>query len=160
MGVVNLQVLLPIGTGSVQKRRVQALATTTGSRNLNTRANWFTTIRGRLGLTVCDALMYVTGGAAVTRDRTNWDLAGVTPALSSRFSQTRWGWTAGAGTELMLGCNWSVGAEFLYLNFGQRTRTGLNTATTPATYRFGHDSNLWLARFLVNYRIGNLCCGY
>jgi opacity protein-like surface antigen len=129
------------------------------------RHQWFTTIRGRFGVTVCDALVYVTGGAAVHRHRSNFtfvgDDLGTAVDLDFRHHRTRWGWAGGVGTEYMMGCNWSFGAELLFLSFGNHTRR----FTVPATgdvFRFGHSDTAWVLRFLVNYRLGDLfgggCC--
>ena len=90
------------------------------------RSEWFTTIRARFGVTVCDTLFYVTGGAAVAHhdrrlQRTVADDGGTTGRF--RDNRNRWGWTAGAGVEYMLGCNWSLGAEFLFLHFSHHNRT-------------------------------------
>ena len=118
------------------------------------RNNWFTTIRARFGVTVCDALVYVTGGAAVTRFDERYNV-GV-----DQFSHhnTRWGWAGGAGVEYMLGCNWSLGAEFLFLQFSNHNRTFASAAR--GNFTFGHSDSAYVGRFLINYRFGDLfnCC--
>jgi len=55
---------------------------------------------------------------------------GDTPIESFLFSisDTRFGWTAGAGIEWALNNNWSIGAEWLYINLtssGQTSPTSL-----------------------------------
>lgn len=171
----NKLVGLVVDWNWVNTRRKQSFviptsATVTRSINLSNKGNWFTTIRLRAGLTVCDALFYVTGGAAVTRANTNLDVAVATTVTSSssittvleslRLRNNSWGWTAGAGTEVLLGCNWSFGGEFLWLNFGHKT----NTFTVPAgiiattTAQFSAQDCAWVGRFLLNYRFGGLCC--
>ena len=117
------------------------------------RNNWFTTIRARFGVTVCDALVYVTGGAAVTRHDTR-----INDGTSSfRDQRSRWGWAAGAGVEYMLGCNWSLGAEFLFLQFSHHNRSFGVGATT---FAFQRSDSAYVGRFLLNYRFGDLfnCC--
>jgi len=113
--------------------------------------HWFTTIRARLGLTVCDALVYLTGGAAVARFRNEW--VGLTDTFRDRH--TRWGWTAGVGTELMLGCNWSVGAEILFLHFSEHRRS---FSTGVTSFEFGHSDSAFIGRVILNYRFGDLFC--
>ncbi|MFZ0564671.1 MAG: outer membrane beta-barrel protein [Chlamydiales bacterium] len=120
--------------------------------------DWFSTIRGRAGLTVCDALVYITIGAAVTRHETTWqslDNAG------ARFKahNTQWGWTGGAGAEFLAWCNWSLGAEVLFLHFGERRNSF--TDNDDIRYTFGHSNSAWVGRILLNYRFGDLlswCC--
>lgn len=154
--------------GNTRRSLSPTVTTAFPTRTINARTRWFSTIRARLGLTVCDALIYVTGGAVVKRERTLGQVVTspvTTLAFNNRFNNTRWGWTVGAGTELMMGCKWSVGGEFLYMNFASKRFSGVGavavgttSATVPATFRFSSESCAWLARFLVNYRFGDLCC--
>lgn len=111
--------------------------------------NWFTTIRGRFGLTVCDALIYVTLGGVVSRFETT---IGTTALGSFNDRHCRWGWAGGVGTEWLLGCNWSLGAEVLVLNYCDHNhREGLLDSVI-------HDSDhAWVGRILLNYRFGDLC---
>lgn len=124
-----------------------ATATDDGVRIRN---RWFSTIRARAGVAVCDALVYVTGGAAVTRFQNRWSSDGDV----FNFRETRWGWTGGVGTEFMLGCNWSLGLEVLFLHFDARTRT---FDVDGATFNVSHSDSAWLGRVLLNYRFGDLC---
>jgi outer membrane immunogenic protein len=87
-----------------------------------TQERWLVTARGRLGLTGFGwfgdkTLLYVTGGGA-------WAKIDVSEFLISNQSQahlesnTRSGWTVGAGLEYALGYGWSVKGEYLYVDFG------------------------------------------
>jgi outer membrane immunogenic protein len=114
--------------------------------------DWFTTIRARAGLTVCDALVYVTLGGAIARFEQEW---GRTPDQFHHRS-TRGGWVAGAGTEFIVWCNWSIGLEVLYLQFSEHTTRF--TAFTGGTFRVGHSDSIWFGRVLLNYRFGDLFC--
>jgi outer membrane immunogenic protein len=58
-------------------------------------------------------------------------------------SQMHAGWTAGGGLEVGLNRNWSVKAEYLYIDLGSE-----NYALT----RLGNDPTANLLRFGVNYR--------
>jgi outer membrane immunogenic protein len=84
--------------------------------------DWFGTLRGRLGWTQGPVLIYATGGLAYGRIKTDEVvntipfLTGVTTAGS--FSQTKIGWTAGAGVESHLFGNWTAKAEYLYMDLG------------------------------------------
>ena|GEM_PF-2070098 len=133
----------------------------------NTNRNrWFSTIRARVGIVFCcDALVYVTGGAAVIHHRSSWlrTLPLVDIFDSQRAKDHQWGWTAGVGVEYKMGCNWSLGAEVLSLHFTERQRmiTGTipGTDTSPNTFlpfRLGFTDSAYVARVLLNYRIGGL----
>jgi outer membrane immunogenic protein len=78
-----------------------------------TKEHWLGTGRGRLGWTTPDNVMlYGTGGFAVAGVE-----ATIThPAAAIAQTNTRWGWTVGAGAEAMLGRGWSAKAEYLYVN--------------------------------------------
>jgi outer membrane immunogenic protein len=99
-------------------------------------SNWLFTARSRLGLAVVpDVLLYGTIGLAVTE-------LGVRNSLSSTLSLgqgadndsgKRVGWTIGGGAEWTLNRNWSVRAEYLYLDFGKVTANALiNDPNNPA----------------------------
>jgi outer membrane immunogenic protein len=70
------------------------------------------TTRGRIGYAYGNWLPYVTGGVAYG-DVHIQDSAGAVHA-----GTTRAGWTAGGGIEYALNQNWSVRAEYLYIDLG------------------------------------------
>lgn len=117
---------------------------------LKTELDWFLTLRARAGITVCDCLFYLTGGAAAIRVETTWQ------DEPDRFHRrnTKWGWTGGVGAEYLLGCNWSVGAEILFIHIDQYKRTFTDSTDTP--FAFAHSDSLWVGRVLLNYRFGDL----
>jgi outer membrane immunogenic protein len=91
---------------------------------------WLGTARARLGwLTPDDSLLYVTGGAAwghvdqtlTAYAGTGFFTAGTVSAAS--FSQDRAGWTIGAGVESPVWNNWSLKAEYLYIDLGTVTNS-------------------------------------
>jgi outer membrane immunogenic protein len=91
---------------------------------LSSRINWVGTVTGRLGYAWDRTLLYAKAGAAfgnVTLD--------VTPPGVAVFEgkDTRAGWTVGAGAEYAFWNNWSLKAEYNYLDLGTRTIT----ATSP-----------------------------
>lgn len=87
--------------------------------SINNDAKYLATATGRIGYTVQPPLLlYAKGGAAWTRDDISL-LAGGTPFDAA--SNTRVGWTAGAGLEYMFAPNWSVFAEYNYAGFGAKT---------------------------------------
>ena len=104
---------------------------TFGNQQCTVNSEWFGTVVGKVGGVIGSALLYVDGGAAWTRD-TLTDVATVSasrggvPSLPGDLfsgSQIRPGWTVGAGIEYLLSHNWSVRAEYSYMNFGERPIT-------------------------------------
>jgi outer membrane immunogenic protein len=94
---------------------------------------WFGTVRGRLGYASDSWMIYATGGYAYARFESDAFASAGPVAASVSTSETRSGWTAGAGIEVALTRNWSARIEYLYLDFGTHDRswvlTGLPTLT-------------------------------
>lgn len=83
---------------------------------IQTEENWIATFRGRLRYAFAPRwLAYVTGGAAATDARlTITDPNGLGGSgVEASDSNTRWGWTVGAGTEWAVAGRWSFKAEYL-----------------------------------------------
>jgi outer membrane immunogenic protein len=96
---------------------------TTGELGLNG------SIRGRLGFLLTPTIMlYGTGGVAFQQAKYGVSCALATPGwcLANRAqseSDTRVGWTAGAGLEAQLWGNWLGRAEYRYADFGNKSET-------------------------------------
>lgn len=85
--------------------------------------SWFATFRGRLGYTWDRLLVYGTGGLAVARYKSTYFRMNNEPN-GTTFGSDSWtstGWVAGAGLEYALSQNWSIKAEYLYLDFGSHS---------------------------------------
>lgn len=132
--------------------------------NSSVSSDWLITARARAGVLVTPALLlYGTGGAAIANVNANFVFTDTfaTAAESGNISTTRVGWTAGAGGEYALMNNWSVKAEYLYVDLGRATTTSTNlTAFTPP---FPFPSNIFthsvdlrsnIVRVGVNYKFG------
>lgn len=92
------------------------------------KANWLATVRLRFGIAKPDMLWYLTGGAAfagLKMSETFTDTFGPSDQSGSK-SDTRTGWTVGAGAEKSLGAShkWSLKLEYLYADLGKMTFTG------------------------------------
>jgi outer membrane immunogenic protein len=126
------------GDGSATNKEGQNFETALANfPGLATRANWISqtqerwlvTARGRLGLSGWGwfgdkTLLYVTGGGAWAKIDTSEFLIGTnssSPANGHQESNTRSGWTVGAGIEYALGYGWSVKSEYLYVKFDDYT---------------------------------------
>ena len=96
---------------------------------------WFSTARGRGGVTFGNVLVYGTAGLAFG------DLRADAAGLSETHANI--GWTAGAGVEVGFTQRWSAKAEWLYLDLAGSnfSVSGVNNGISANLLRFG-----------VNYR--------
>ena len=98
---------------------------TPGSIRARSEGNVQGSVRGRIGIAFDRALIYGTGGVALTGFNTTIvDTTGFftgAPGTNATFSNTRAGWTAGGGIEYAVTDNWWVRAEYRYSNFGNTT---------------------------------------
>lgn len=133
-----------------------ALAPFTTTSLIDTQQSWIATIRGRAGVTLSDRwLVYVTGGGAFT----NAKLTITDPAFGVQASQsnTRSGWTLGAGVEWAFISNWSLKAEYLHADFGSSDYfvPDIAVPVRGVTYTFLNQSSRLtndLVRVGVNYK--------
>lgn len=88
--------------------------------NVDHKLDWFGTLRARAGVLVDPrVLLYVTGGLAygqVTTDASAGTIG--LPLVAVSAKETRVGWTIGGGVEGALSNNWTVKAEYLYMDLG------------------------------------------
>ena len=68
------------------------------------------------------------------------------------FSDTRWGWTAGAGTEWALWKNVSIKSEVLYLDFGDKGHSFASAQSGGTRFNFTTQDSVWVARTGLNLR--------
>ena len=118
---------------------------TVGSQT--TKLRWLTTVRGRLGYAWDRSMLYVTGGLAGGDVKSSLSVArgGV---FAGSTSDTRWGWTLGAGYEYAFTRTISGKLEYLHFDLGNVTvasspwdanakvsgdlvRVGINVKLTP-----------------------------
>ena len=101
------------------------------------------------------SLLYVKGGAAVTRNR--FDIFNnITGVGLASAGHTRWGGALGVGWEYGFAPNWSVGVEYDHLWMGRAT-TPSQAWRLPAGYAVPAtgSAKMWIwSRFALNYRFG------
>lgn len=101
---------------------------------------WLGTARARLGYAGWNNwLPYITGGGAFGNIKTN--------SVLGDSSNTRWGWTAGAGIEWAFLANWSAKVEYLYVDLGS-FNCGINCGAVDENV----DLKSSIVRLGVNYR--------
>ncbi len=92
----------------------------------NYSTDWVFTARLREGWALNNWLYYVTGGLAVGRETFTQVITLLPPFISTNsFSTTKAGWTLGGGIEYALNRNWSIKAEYLYIDLGTKFNPGV-----------------------------------
>lgn len=125
-----------------------------GPFQFTTRNDWVATVTGRIGFAVNNVLFYGKGGGAFTELKYNNFFAGAAPLTVASFSDTRTGWTVGAGVEYGFTPNWTAKIEYNYMDFGNERyvvafpAAGIAGATTIHTI----DDQLHLVKAGLNYR--------
>lgn len=146
----------------------------------STELKWFGTVRGRLGYLANDSLLlFATGGLAYGQVNqsgtyalgpggavtgiTNLPfgflcaatLAAGTPCFANSQNQTNVGWTAGVGGEWMLWKNWSVKAEYLFIDLGNRSYNLVSPSagggTIPASLNVSNQLQYHFVRAGLNW---------
>jgi outer membrane immunogenic protein len=125
---------------------------------------WLLTARPRIGITHGKALIYGTGGLAVTNihDRVLFTDTFANALEGGGGNENKAGWVAGAGIEYQVKSHWSVKGEYLYAEFGKVSATSTNliatasggAATSFPTNVFTHSADLHanIIRAGLNYR--------
>lgn len=131
---------------------------------VSTSLDWFGTVRGRIGfLASPNLLLYGTGGLAYGQVRSATNATFPPPSSSDTYigstSTTRAGWTAGGGAEWLVSGNWSVKAEYFYLDLGRTSYAdacvsplAVCTSITPnPAYQTSVTTREHVARVGINY---------
>ncbi|ALK08631.1 outer membrane protein [Blastochloris viridis] len=108
--------------------------------------NWIATLTGRVGYAIDNTLIYVKGGAAFA-DVERW--VAYNGGTVFKDSDTRTGWTIGAGVEWAFAQNWSAKLEYNYLDFGS-DRADFTYADTA--YGVSSDHQIHAVKLGINYR--------
>jgi outer membrane immunogenic protein len=130
-------------------------------------SDWFGTARGRAGLLIApNMLFYATGGFAFGQAAASQSTIGTGSSLAScaaalpcaaaSTDKTRYGWAAGVGYEIMMpNTNWTVKAEYLYMDLGTVSLAATTPAfTPPVTFTSSNQFRESMLRVGVNYRFG------
>jgi outer membrane immunogenic protein len=86
----------------------------------DTKNEFLSTIRGRVGYSFDRFMPYVTGGLAVGNVKAN-------DVFGSSKDETKAGWTVGAGVEFAFAPQWTAKIEYLYVDLGHVDLAGIET---------------------------------
>ncbi|MEI7599722.1 MAG: outer membrane beta-barrel protein [Aestuariivirga sp.] len=118
-------------------------------------ADWFGTIRGRLGYAIDNVLIYGTGGLAyghMSADgKVTLDDGIDTYSWKGSTDSTNWGWTVGGGMEYGID-NWSLGLEYLYVDLGSGEWNGNNALFDGSNLKGSADYAFSTVRATAKYR--------
>ncbi len=124
--------------------------------------DWFTTVRGRAGLALGNALIYGTGGVALVGLNNKLVVGGsgncgtviyTTEYVGAACANTSvTGFVAGVGAEFMITQNWSAKAEYLYISLPNVTANFYSTYYEK-TYSTAFKDDAQILRLGVNYHL-------
>jgi outer membrane immunogenic protein len=118
-------------------------------------SKWLATFRGRFGWLINPfVLLYATGGLAVANVQTTDSITDqLYPAEFNTVSgsETRAGWTVGAGAEWKFAAHWSVKAEYLFVDLGHFGTTSVDSLDPLGTIEHNHHLTENLVRGGINF---------
>jgi len=119
--------------------------------SLTSRVESIFTATGRVGYALNNWLPYIKGGYAGADLKTvNFD--GVGSSLS--HSEWRSGYTVGAGLEYGITPNWTIGAEYAFMDFGSRNWSGATIGPGAGPELFNDRLKISTVTARINYKIG------
>jgi len=111
MSFPNFPDINGLGIGNVVNFNSPVLGAVSFSENVRAMG----TVRGRIGYSPGNFLLYATGGLAWTRNQQALTLPDGSAAMPFLW---RFGWTAGLGVEAPILPNWTAKAEYLFTDYG------------------------------------------
>lgn len=125
------------------------------SMRMDDKLDWLASVRGRVGYTFNDVLLFGTGGAAFTQTRYTGFLVpkgNPVPDSAYDFEKNNTGWVAGVGIEWLAAANWTARAEYLHYDFAGETFTKFNTPASQLYLQYGAQ-HIDSVRVALSYRI-------
>jgi outer membrane immunogenic protein len=126
----------------------------------STDSDFYTTVRGRLGIALNTWMLYATGGGiGLNYEQRVFDNCNTGPTcgggeIDAHRQDFNWGWTVGGGIEKMLGCHWSIKTEYLFFDIDREGFSGVATAggATGSRFFFNGDTTGHIVRAGLNYK--------
>jgi outer membrane immunogenic protein len=114
----------------------------------NYRTDMLATVTGRIGYAWNNVLVYGKGGVAFAHNK--FDVVNGTVHLTA--DETQSGWTAGGGAEFRFAPNWSVFAEYNYVDLGTKRIPLTDPVIGPNPADFSQD--LHNVKLGLNFKFG------
>jgi len=133
--------------------------TTSGGNTFTTggKWDWFSTLRGRVGVAFDRGLAYVTAGVAWAKVTHIHDFIDNDPFFNftnlSGVSKVKAGFTAGAGVEYAFDAYWSLKAEYLYIQLTTHETLSVPIGEFAESLPIDFNSSAHIARLGLNYRL-------
>jgi outer membrane immunogenic protein len=102
-----------------------------GKAVFNADTKWLAAATGRVGYAFDRILIYAKGGAAWAGDKYGLSGTFIGEPFSFAGSETRFGYTIGAGIEWAFLQNWSARVEYAYYDFGTKSLNLFDATGTP-----------------------------
>ncbi len=96
------------------------------------------TVRGRVGIAVDRALFFATGGAAFAQFQNSYNSPNFTNGYQ-QLTTTRIGYVVGGGVEYAITTQFSLRAQYMYINYGRYTDVPATPLPTGSTFTH-HDT--------------------
>ena len=114
--------------------------------SFNTNVNWTSTLTGRAGIAFDRWLVYGKGGVAWANDK--FSTNAYTFPGTIEVTDTRIGWTAGAGVEYAFAPSWSAKLEYNFMDFGDKAVSFAPATSTTV------DQHIHAVKLGINYKFG------
>jgi outer membrane immunogenic protein len=131
----------------------------TSIQSNSSKIDWFGTVRGRVGYAANNWLFYGTGGLAYGSVNSALTLncvgCGNFAVYAGSNSAINIGWAAGAGVEVGLTPNWTVGVEYLHIDLGNISTSAIQVSgltVFPATFTANSNFAADIVRGTVNFK--------
>lgn len=122
---------------------------------LHSRTDFFGSVASRVGYAWNTSLLYAKGGLAFAHNKYDVDNfgCGFFIACNSSASETKMGWTLGAGYEWAFTPHWSARVEYSHYDFGTSSLT-FNDPTNGINTNFNVKTSFDVVTLGINYRFG------
>jgi len=132
--------------GTMATKSSATITTAGGVTSGTDQIPWIGTLRGRLGVAFDRLMVYATAGGAATQLISNLNVGAISSASTTN---THGGWTAGGGIEVAITDDFSVKAEYLYVDTGNINVAQVGPPFVTVTGRVQDN----LVRAGLNYRL-------
>lgn len=130
-------------------------APNTLNQTFEQKVDWFGTIRGQLGYSFNNILLYGTGGLALAGVKTNasniYSAYGDNDVSSPSDKQTQVGWTLGAGAKFAIYKNWIIDAQYQHISLSNENYHYYDS-TNNINLVSQNNSNFDVFKMGVNYK--------